>query len=220
MFQATDNDKLSAIMDESPENKEVISKLLEAHRLQISAISHEIRNPLSLVYSSIQLIEADHPEVRSYRHWAQMREDVEYMTRLLEELSSYNNGEWLNLTATGMTSWLRTLALSFAASLIDTPVEFVSRIDPDLPVLPIDQVKFRQALSISLEMPGTRCLKVRILLRFLRFLLKCRHPDVSLSLPCLIMAAASRRKILTPCLNLSSPISRAAPDLALPSSAG
>ena len=122
MFQATDNDKLSAIMDESPENKEVISKLLEAHRLQISAISHEIRNPLSLVYSSIQLIEADHPEVRSYRHWAQMREDVEYMTRLL------------------------TLALSFAASLIDTPVEFVSRIDPDLPVLPIDQVKFRQAL--------------------------------------------------------------------------
>ena len=43
MFQATDNDKLSAIMDESPENKEVISKLLEAHRLQISAISHEIR---------------------------------------------------------------------------------------------------------------------------------------------------------------------------------
>ena len=32
MFQATDNDKLSAIMDESPENKEVISKLLEAHR--------------------------------------------------------------------------------------------------------------------------------------------------------------------------------------------
>lgn len=146
MFQATDNDKLSAIMDESPENKEVISKLLEAHRLQISAISHEIRNPLSLVYSSIQLIEADHPEVRSYRHWAQMREDVEYMTRLLEELSSYNNGERLNLTATGMTSWLRTLALSFAASLIDTPIEFVSRIDPDLPVLPIDQVKFRQAL--------------------------------------------------------------------------
>ena len=73
-------------------------------------------------------------------------EMTEENIRLLEELSSYNNGERLNLTTTGMTSWLRTLALSFAASLIDTPIEFVSRIDPDLPVLPIDQVKVRQAL--------------------------------------------------------------------------
>ena len=156
MFQATDYDKLQQIMEESSEKKELLTRLLESHRMEVSAISHEIRNPLSLVYSSIQLIEADHPEVRNYRHWAQMREDVEYMTRLLEELSSYNNGEWLNLTATGMTSWLRTLALSFAASLIDTPVEFVSRIDPDLPVLPIDQVKFRQALFNLLGKAGIR----------------------------------------------------------------
>lgn len=146
MFSMTDYDKLQQIMEESPQKKELLSRLLESHRMQISTISHEIRNPLSLVYSSLQLIEAGHPEVRKFRHWDEMRQDIEYMTQLLEELSSYNNGERLHLTDTGMSSFLRTLALSFAASLIDTRIEFISNIGPDLPVLPVDTVKFRQLL--------------------------------------------------------------------------
>ena len=91
-----------------------------------------------------------------------MRRDIEYMTHLLEELSSFNNSEKLHLTDTAMTSFLRTLALSFAASLIDTPIEFISRIDPELPVLSIDTVKFRQLLlnllsnaRDALSAPGT-----------------------------------------------------------------
>ena len=146
MFTTTDYDKLQQIMEESPQKKELLTRLLEAHRMQISTISHEIRNPLSLVYSSLQLIESGHPEVPQFRHWDEMRQDIEYMTQLLEELSSYNNGERLNLTDTGMSSFLRTLALSFATSLIDTRIEVISKIGPDLPVLSIDTVKFRQLL--------------------------------------------------------------------------
>ena len=146
MFTTTDYDKLQQIMEESPQKKELLTRLLEAHRIQISTISHEIRNPLSLVYSSLQLIESGHPEVHQFRHWDEMRQDIEYMTQLLEELSSYNNGERLNLTDTGMSSFLRTLALSFATSLIDTRIEFISKIGPDLPILSIDTVKFRQLL--------------------------------------------------------------------------
>lgn len=146
MFTMTDYDKLQQIMEESPQKKELLTRLLESHRMQISAISHEIRNPLSLVYSSLQLIESGHPEVHQFRHWDEMRQDIEYMTQLLEELSSYNNGERLTLTDTGMSSFLRTLALSFAASLIDTDIEFISLVGPDLPVLPIDTIKFRQLL--------------------------------------------------------------------------
>lgn len=162
MFQATDYDKLQQIMEESSEKKELLTRLLESQRMQISTISHEIRNPLSLVYSSLQLIEKEHPEVVDFRHWNEMRRDIEYMTHLLEELSSFNNSEKLHLTDTAMTSFLRTLALSFAASLIDTPIEFISRIDPELPVLSIDTVKFRQLLlnllsnaRDALSAPGT-----------------------------------------------------------------
>ena len=109
MFQATDYDKLQQIMEESSEKKELLTRLLESQRMQISTISHEIRNPLSLVYSSLQLIEKEHPEVVDFRHWNEMRRDIEYMTHLLEELSSFNNSEKLHLTDTAMTSFLRTL---------------------------------------------------------------------------------------------------------------
>ena len=58
MLTSTDYDKLQQIMTESPEKKELLSRLLETHRMDISTISHEIRNPLTLVYSTLQLIES------------------------------------------------------------------------------------------------------------------------------------------------------------------
>lgn len=98
MFSATDYDKLQQIMEESSDKKELLTRLLESHRMEVSAISHEIRNPLTLVYSTLQLIEAQHPEVLDFCHWDSMHQDIEYMTQLLSELSSYNNGEKLSLS--------------------------------------------------------------------------------------------------------------------------
>ena len=57
MFTATDYDKLQQIMKESPEKKELLTRLLESHKTEISTISHEIRNPLTLIYSTLQMIE-------------------------------------------------------------------------------------------------------------------------------------------------------------------
>lgn len=146
MFSATDYDELYQIMEESPQKKELLTRLLASHKMDISTISHEIRNPLTLVYSTLQLIESQHPEVASYKHWAEMRRDIEYMKHLLEELSSYNNGEELKRVKTDMNDYLKKLSLSFAASLLDTDIEFTSKIMPDLPSAYIDVVKMRQVL--------------------------------------------------------------------------
>lgn len=146
MFSMTDYDKLQLIMEESPEKKELLTRLLESHRMEVSAISHEIRNPLTLVYSTLQLIEAQHPQVQSIRHWHSMRQDIEYMDQLLAELSDYNNGEKLTLTRTDSSAFLKTLVLSFASSLLDSNIEFTSRIAPKLPIILIDPVKIKQTL--------------------------------------------------------------------------
>lgn len=146
MFSATDYDKLQQIMDESPEKRALLTRLLESHKIEVSAISHEIRNPLTLVYSTLQLIEAQHPEVVSFRYWDTMHQDIEYMTQLLEELSSYNNGEKLSLTRINANTFFKSLVLSFAASILDTEIEFTSRIAPDLPSFMIDTVKLKQTL--------------------------------------------------------------------------
>ena len=146
MFSATDYDKLQQIMEESPQKKDLLTRLLESHRMDISTISHEIRNPLTLIYSTLQLIEAERPDLVSCGHWQNLRQDMEYIKQLLEELSSYNNGDRLKLSLTDTNTFLKTLALSFASSLVDTNIEFVSEIAPDLPAISIDPVKMRQVL--------------------------------------------------------------------------
>ena len=50
---------------------------MEDINLTIAKITHEIRNPLTLINSSLQLIEATHPEVKDFQFWSQTLEDVE-----------------------------------------------------------------------------------------------------------------------------------------------
>ena len=92
MFTESDYEKLHQIMAESPEKEALLTRLLHSHRMDISTISHEIRNPLTLIYSTLQMIEASNPEVLNIRHWSDLHSDIEYMKQLLEELSAYNNG--------------------------------------------------------------------------------------------------------------------------------
>lgn len=146
MFTESDYEKLHQIMAESPEKKELLTRLLESHRMDISTISHEIRNPLTLVYSTLQMIEASNPEVQNIRHWSDLHSDIEYMKQLLEELSAYNNGQRLSLSSTDFDIFLKKIALSFASSIIETDIEFVSRIEPGLPVMPADSIKLREVL--------------------------------------------------------------------------
>ena len=92
------------------------------------------------------LIESQHPEVLTFSHWTELHQDIEYMKSLLEDLSSYNNGERLELTPVSASTYFRRIALSFAASIVDTDIEFVSSIPENLPEISADPVKLRQAV--------------------------------------------------------------------------
>lgn len=146
MFSTTDYDKLEQIMEESPEKRDLLTRLLDSHKMTLSAISHEIRNPLTLVYSTLQLIESQHPEVTSIRHWDYLKQDVEYMNALLSELSAYNNSERLQISKLDSSDYFRRIALSFAASVTDTPIVFTSQIPSNLPTIEADSLKLREVL--------------------------------------------------------------------------
>ena len=146
MFTESDYEKLHQIMAESPEKEELLTRLLHSHRMDISTISHEIRNPLTLIYSTLQMIEASNPEVLNIRHWSDLHSDIEYMKQLLEELSAYNNGQRLSPSSTDFDIFLKKISLSFASSIIETDIEFISRIEPGLPVMSADSIKLREVL--------------------------------------------------------------------------
>lgn len=143
-FTTHDYEQLQQLINESPENKALLQKLLDSHQYTISKVSHEIRNPLALVYSTLQLIESQHPETKTFKYWKEMHEDIEYMISLLQELSAYNNGERLKLSTFSSFDFFSHLSLSFAASCIDSGIEFTSRIPPSLPDIQGDKTKLQE----------------------------------------------------------------------------
>ena len=149
-----DYEQLQQLMNAKPENRALIQKLLDDQQYTISKISHEIRNPLTLIYSTLQLIESQHPETRDFRHWNDMREDIEFMISLLQELSAYNNGERINRSSFSAFDFFSHLCLSFAASCAETDIEFTSRISPELPVIQGDKVKLQEVFLNLLRNAG------------------------------------------------------------------
>ena len=54
-------------------------KLKEEFSFTLSRLSHEIRNPISLISSELQLMASSHPELCSYRQWDNLMDNLEYV---------------------------------------------------------------------------------------------------------------------------------------------
>ena len=133
----------------------------------LSKFSHELRNPLTTLYSTLQLIESQHPEVKDFRHWSGMTDDITYMNRLLDELSSFAKSERLLAEPFDFSLLLERVSLSFAASIAQSDVEYTSKIVPDIHSFVGDKVKLEEVLRNLLKnayeasLPsGTICLDV------------------------------------------------------------
>ncbi len=148
MLQNIDIHELNALMERDETAKRLITQMLTDHQMLISTISHEIRNPLTLVSSSLQLIESEHPEVKDFYGWTQTMEDVDFMRQLLEELSSFNNGSTVRPSCFSMEQLLKNIAISFAISLNEqeSAIEFSSKIAPDLGDFVGDKLKLEEVL--------------------------------------------------------------------------
>lgn len=110
----------------------------------LSKFSHEIRNPLTTLYSTVQLIEIQHPEVREFNYWSNLTYDIEYIDQLLDELSNLAKSENLNLETFDFRSFLEHLSLSFATKVADSKVEYASKIDPAITQITGDKTKLQE----------------------------------------------------------------------------
>ena len=63
----------------------------------LSRLSHEIRNPIALISSELQLMADSHPELCSYRQWDSLMDNLDYVKELLNELSDFSHSQTVNL---------------------------------------------------------------------------------------------------------------------------
>lgn len=126
----------------------------EEYELLLSSISHEIRNPVTLINSYLQLMATLHPQVLSYEQWQPIQSEMEYLRQLLSEISSFHNSSRITRRPVDMNRWLfeyASAAQMMIKSLADAQKTIAPTFDlhltPNLPLVSIDPPKLRQVLD-------------------------------------------------------------------------
>lgn len=151
MLHNIDSDTLNKLIEENPIAEEVISTLLENHHHIISSITHEIRNPLTVVSSSLQILELQHPELKDISRWTQICDDIEFICCILNEISAINNSGKLNIKTFSLEEMLKTTALSFAVALDNeedesSDIEFTSCIPETIGDFTGDKTRLKEVI--------------------------------------------------------------------------
>ena len=97
MMTYEEQEKIERLVAKDENAQKLITALRDDYHMALSQISHEIRNPLTYIDSSVQWIQKMHPEVEHFEFWDQIKNDLQYMRVLLDDISAFNNGDKLNI---------------------------------------------------------------------------------------------------------------------------
>lgn len=100
-------DTINQVIASNPEIKKVVDAIKEENHLFLSRFTHELRNPLTLVKSTIQLIESQHPEVTNFKYWNSLITDLNDTVAILNDLSSYNHCDQLHVSEIDLLEFVK-----------------------------------------------------------------------------------------------------------------
>lgn len=105
---------------------------------------HELRNPLTALYSTLQLMESRNPELKEVKYWPTLQYNVEDMISLISSFSALTKSEDLILEEFDQKIFFQRLCLTFAASIADSEVEFTSKINIPYSKITRDKSKLQE----------------------------------------------------------------------------
>lgn len=121
--------------------KKLYQEQAKKHQLMLSQISHEIRNPVTLINSFLQILEKQHPDLSEDQNWIKILENMDFLRGLLGELSSYNNSLRLNLESTNVYALFANIIESINPSLEKKNVSIAFNKLSPIPLLYVDHTK-------------------------------------------------------------------------------
>lgn len=116
------------------------------YTFSLAQISHEIRNPLTLIYSTAQLLAHKHPELGEDELWSQLIKDIDYLKDLTASLSAYNHSGELKLVKTDMNLLLKEISAAYKSEAVSTEKSLTLNILSALPPVYCDATKIKQCL--------------------------------------------------------------------------
>ncbi|MGB8452701.1 MAG: HAMP domain-containing sensor histidine kinase [Anaerocolumna sp.] len=151
MFTKEEQKKLTELTNSNDDFAYFFNKTIKECKLLTSQISHEIRNPLTLIKSTAQLIETVHPEVRTFKYWGQLTEDINGLETLLTEVSKFNHSEAIAVQKQDFLLLLKSVLSTFRPLAeqngIDLSLTIAEADTPYYASYPLDRVKINQVFT-------------------------------------------------------------------------
>lgn len=112
--------------------------------LDYQNIFHEIKNTITLVNSSMQLLDKKCPTLESEPYWNNMKAEITYLKNMILKISQAGNMTNLQKEPVELNSFLKDLCNCMKDTYPD--LHWNLHTDPALPVLHADVTKLRQAI--------------------------------------------------------------------------
>lgn len=141
-----DYNKILQLKNENPYYANIISEVESYYDMAIRRMNHEFGNALTMISSSLQIIESSHPEVQSFKYWSSAMEDVRHMVNLVTEISTYNNSNSIKTRNFNIVEMLNSVIDSFSINPAYSHIIFKIHIDGNIPPMCGDDLKLRQVL--------------------------------------------------------------------------
>lgn len=143
-----------------PDYRQLYEDLQVQQHFTLSHVSHEIRNPVTLINSFLQLLESHHPELKEDKYWEKIMENMDFLKALLNEFSSFNNSGKLNFQELNLSELLKNIIASIVPTLKSHNVSVALNIEPNLPHIQGDKTKISQ-LILNLLRNSSEAIKTK-----------------------------------------------------------
>lgn len=140
------SEKINELKKHDSETGKIITALQEDHDAFLSGISHELKNILTIMNSSLQLLESSHPEIIDYRYWKETKEDCNFLQSIIYQMSDYNNSARLNTKKTNLAQLIRNTYISCLALTESTNKSLSYNCYNDIPEMYVDRTKIYEAV--------------------------------------------------------------------------
>ncbi len=121
-------------------------ELLSQHQFMMSQISHEIRNPVTLINSFLQILGKQHPELTSDDCWNKIMENMDFLKSLLSDFSQFNNSSRTALQETSILQLFHDIFDSVTPTYNNLGIELILNKETAIPTILADKTKIRQLI--------------------------------------------------------------------------
>lgn len=151
MYSTMNNDTLSNMLKSNPEMEAVINSITAEHKKSTSMLVHELRNPLTLINSTLQYMELKHPEVKDFKYWNQLQDLVHDMEKIMADASLLNTYNIINKEDTNLITLIEGLINGFMPQALTKELDLSFDYNPEhedyFTSYICDNVKLKQALT-------------------------------------------------------------------------